>query len=111
MFGAPVFLFGLLVTWATPIWLLSVGVALGVVALGVALVIVFLVSRRAATWVMSIVREGILLPIFYAAIALTGFAAVGVLLIPGLPYGPLIAAVSRLPAVGPRDVEVTIPPA
>jgi ABC-type transport system involved in multi-copper enzyme maturation permease subunit len=99
----------MLVTWATPIWLLSLGAALGVVVLGAALGILYLVSRRAGEWVFATVRESILLPIFYVAAALAVFAVAAMPLVPGLPYRELIASVSRISAVGPRDVEVVVP--
>jgi ABC-type transport system involved in multi-copper enzyme maturation permease subunit len=103
--------FGLLVTWLTPIWLLSVGTALGVVVLAVLYGIARLVSPRLAEIASSSVREGVLLPIFYLVIFLTAFAAVGVFLVPEIPYPALIGAVSRIAAVGPADYEIVVPPA
>jgi ABC-type transport system involved in multi-copper enzyme maturation permease subunit len=98
------------VTWITPVWLLSVGVALGTLALAVAYGVLFLLSRRAAQWAVASVREGILLPIFYLAVALTAFAVVGAFLVPGLPYRALIASVARISAVGQRDIQMVVPP-
>ena len=95
---------GMVVTWTTPIWLLSVGVALGAAVLAAAYGILFLVSRRAAEAAVAGVREGVLLPIFYLVVVLSGFALLGPLVIPSLPYSPLISAVSRISAVGQRDV-------
>ncbi len=110
MFGSPLVLFGLLVTWITPLWIVSVGVALGMIMLGLAYGILYLVSRPAAQWVVSGVREGILLPVFYLASALTVFAVAGMLLVPGLPYRELIASVARISAVGPHDIDIVVPP-
>ncbi|MGD9723454.1 MAG: ABC transporter permease [Pirellulales bacterium] len=104
-------LFGMLVTWATPIWLLSVGAALGVAALGLAYGVLYLVSRPGAQWVLAGVREGILLPIAYLALGLAAFAVAAPLLIPNLPYRQLLDSVTRLSAVGTREFEFTIPPA
>mgnify|MGYP002623040667 FL=1 len=109
MLGSTLPLFGLLVTWATPVWLLSTGVALGVVVLAVAYGILYLVSRPAAQWTVTAVREGILLPIFYLAVVLSVFAVVGAFLVPNLPYRDLLSAVTRISAVGQRDYRFEIP--
>jgi ABC-type transport system involved in multi-copper enzyme maturation permease subunit len=111
MFGSSVLLLGLLVTWITPLWLLSAGVALGVAVLGIGYGALFLVSRRLAEEAYTSVREGILLPIFYLAACLTVFAVVGIFLVPGIPYRPLMTAVSRIAAVGPAQIDVVVPAA
>ncbi len=104
-------LFGLFYTWATPVWLISVGVALALVVLAAAYGILFLLSRPAAQWAFDSVREGILLPIFYLAAGLSVLALAGPIVIPGLPYRDLLASVSRLSSVGPHDFEIEIPAA
>ena len=104
------FVCGLLVTWATPVWVMSVGVALGVAVLAIAWGLLYVVSRPAAAWAVAAVREGILLPIGYLALALTAFPLLGPVVVPGLPYQGLINSVSRLSAVGDRDFEIVIPP-
>ncbi len=104
-----VWVLGLLHTWITPVWLLSIGVALGVAVLGVGFCVLWVVSRRLAEIASTSVREGILLPIFYLAIGLTGFAALAPVLVSGLPYRPLLSAVSRISAVGPADYEIEVP--
>src|SRR5262245_16340985 len=109
MFGSFPVLFGLLVTWATPLWLVSVGLALGVILLGVGYGVLWLVSRRAAEAAVSSVREGILQPIFYLVCFATVFAALGMAIIPGLPVKALLGAVSRLSTVGGRDYEFEVP--
>lgn len=110
MLGGSFFLVGMLVTWLTPLWLISVGAAAGVILLGVAYGIMFLCSRRLADIAYTTVREGVLLPIFYLAMALTLFAALGAVLIPQLPYRALLAAVARISQVGDHTTEITIPP-
>ncbi len=75
--GSPVLLLGMLHTWLTPFWLLSVGVALGVAVLAVVYGVLYLAWRPAADLIATSVREGILLPIFYVALFLTGFAMLG----------------------------------
>ena len=102
---------GLLVTWATPVWLVSVGAALGLAVLALALGLLVLVNRCWAAAAVQRVREGILLPVVYLAAVLSGFAIAGVFLVPGLPYTGLANSVSRITAVGPRDVEIVVPPA
>ena len=109
LFGSSMFVFGLMVTWMTPLWLLSVGAALGVAVLAVAYGVLFLTSRRLADVAMTSVREGILLPIFYLAVALTGISVLGIFVIPQLPYLALIGSVARISAVGPEDVEIEVP--
>ncbi len=111
MFFFPGPVFGLISTWLTPLWLLSVGVALGMAVLGVAYGLVFVVSRRAAEVIYSTVREGVLLPIFDLGAAMAAFAVLGIFLVPGIPYRNLLAAVQRIGAVGPTQIEFTVPPA
>ena len=66
-------------TWVTPIWLLSVGVAFGLAILLALYGVVWLVSRSWAKEIFAAVREGIFLaPVLYLAMALTGFAVLGV---------------------------------
>ncbi len=110
MFGGSLFVLGLLVTWITPVWLLSVGVGLGVVALGALYGVVWLGSRRLAEVASTSVREGILLPIFYLAMFLSVFAVLGIFLAPDIPYRSLLHAVTRISAVGSREMNFEVPP-
>ena len=111
MLSSSIFVLGLTVTWVTPIWLLSVGVALGLSVLLVLFGLVWLVSRSLAQEIFAAVREGILAPIFYLAVALTGFAILGVVLVPAIPYRALLADVPRIASVGAADHEFVVPPA
>jgi ABC-type transport system involved in multi-copper enzyme maturation permease subunit len=108
--GSPVLVLGLLFTWITPFWLLSVGVALGVAALAIVYGVLYLAWRPAADFIWSSIREGILLPILYVALFLSGFAILGVFLVPGIPYQTMMDSVGRLPNVGTREWEFEIPP-
>jgi ABC-type transport system involved in multi-copper enzyme maturation permease subunit len=110
MFGGSFLLFGLLVTWITPVWLLSVGVALGMLVLLILYGVLFAVSRRLAEVASATVREGVLLPIFYLAAALSVFAVLAIFLVPSLPYRELISSVSRISAVGPAVYDIEVPP-
>jgi ABC-type transport system involved in multi-copper enzyme maturation permease subunit len=98
--------FGNLTTWLTPIWLLSVGVTIGVAVLLVLYGGLWLVARRAAEAVPRIVRESVLLPISYVALALAGFCVLGA---PAMPTGALVASLRRLPDVGPNRYVAEIP--
>ncbi len=110
MLSSSIFVLGLTATWVTPIWLLSVGVAFGLAVLLLLYGLVWLVSRSQAREILAAVREGILAPIFYLAVVLTGFAILGMVLVPAIPYRALIAAVPRIAAVGTSDHEFVIPP-
>ena len=108
VFGS-LFVFGTLFTWLTPVWLLSVGVAVGMIVLAAIWGIVYLISRPAAQTALAAAREGILLPIFYVALMLTAFALVGVFLVPGIPYRELVASAERWTTTGGHDYEIPLP--
>jgi ABC-type transport system involved in multi-copper enzyme maturation permease subunit len=110
MIGSSVLVIGLVVTWVTPLWLVSIGVALGVAVLGALYGVLCLVSPRLAEGASTSVREGILLPIFYLALFLTTFAAAGLFLVPDMPYRALLGAVARLAHVGPAEIQIVVPP-
>lgn len=101
-------LFGTVSVWLTPLWLLSVGVACGLVVLAIAYGMAALASPRLAAFIRMSVAEGILLPLTVLAIFLTAFA---LLTTPVVPYRELLGAVSRIPVVGDTQTAVTIEPA
>jgi ABC-type transport system involved in multi-copper enzyme maturation permease subunit len=101
-----VFGLGNLLIWLTPIWILSVGVTCGVAALAVLYGVLWLVSRRAAEAIPRIVRESVLLPILYVALAMVAFCLLGSTT---MPTSQLIAALGRLPDVGPSSQLASIP--
>lgn len=109
MLGTPVLLLGLLHTWLTPFWLLSLGVALATVLFAAIWGVLYVAWRPAADFLVVSIREGILLPIAYLAFFLTGFAILGVLLIPGLPYRSVLESVSRVSDVGTQTWTLKIP--
>jgi ABC-type transport system involved in multi-copper enzyme maturation permease subunit len=109
MVTSSLFVFSLLHTWVTPVWLLSVGVALGTLVLAAAFGLLWLVSRSTAEAAYATVRESVLLPIFYLALILSGFAVLGAFVVPGLPARTLLASVQRIGAVGAQDLEITVP--
>jgi len=99
-------LFGNLIMWLTPLWILAVGVTIGVAILLVLYGLLWLVARPAAEAIVRVVRESVLLPITYMAMVFVGFALLGA---PTMPTTLLVDSLQRLPAVGPRQVTVTIP--
>ena len=99
-------LLGNLLLWLTPVWMLSVGVTIGVVILLALYGGLWIFSRDAAEAVLRIVREGILLPVSYLAIALVAFFLLG---IPTMPASSVVASLKRLPAVGPMQWTKAIP--
>ncbi len=106
MISGQLLLLGVLSTWLTPLWLLGLGIATGLVVLLVCYGLIALVSRKFAEFVSMTVREGILLPLLIAMIFASGFSLVAT---PLVPYRSLLSAVSRIPAVGDSLVEVTVP--
>ncbi|TWT90628.1 ABC-2 family transporter protein [Pseudobythopirellula maris] len=92
--------------WLTPIWLLSVGTTLGALVLAVLYGLLWLVNRKAASAAVTLVSEGVLMPIVY----LIGLMAVlAVLLAPRMPLESVTDALGRLPAVGTTETSVTVP--
>src|SRR6185295_6959285 len=94
--------------WITPIWLLGVGVGLGLLALGLAYLICRLVRPTWAAGMVSMVTEGWLLPIFLVGIILTLVAA---LLTPVVPAGQIITATKAMVSVGEGSKVFEIPAA
>jgi len=99
-------LFGNLIMWLTPIWILSVGVTIGMAVLLAIFGVLWLVARPTAEAVTRIVRESVLLPITYLAAVFAGFCLLGA---PAMPTTLLVDSLKRLPAVGPTTKTVTIP--
>jgi len=109
-FGSSLFVMGLLSTWITPLWLMGVGAAAGLIVLAVAYGILRLCSPRLADIALTSVLEGILLPIGYVALFLAAFSVLAVLLVPRLPYRAVAQSVSRLGSVGTQMHTFEIPP-
>jgi ABC-type transport system involved in multi-copper enzyme maturation permease subunit len=99
-------LFGNLLLWLTPIWMLSVGVTIGAAVLVALYGGLWGVSRLAAEAVPRVIREGILLPISYLVLAMVAFFLLG---IPTMPASSVVASLTRLPAVGPLHWTKSIP--
>jgi ABC-type transport system involved in multi-copper enzyme maturation permease subunit len=99
-------LLGNLSLWLTPIWMLSVGVTIGVAILFALWGLLWLVARPAATAIPHVVRESVLLPLSYMAAAFVAFCLLGS---PMMPTKDVIASLKRLPSVGPATFSAEIP--
>ena len=99
-------LFGQWTVWITPIWLLAVGTTLGLLVLLLAYGLLWVFSRQAGVFVMTTVKEGILLPISYLALFL---AAVALVLWIGMPVRRMAESVGRVLAVGEIRRAVDVP--
>jgi ABC-type transport system involved in multi-copper enzyme maturation permease subunit len=93
--------------WATPVWLLSMGVTVGLLVLALAWLIVSVANRRWAAEIREALNEGVLLPLLWIGGALGIFAVIGVF----LAEEPKSVALSlqRIPAVGTHELQFTLP--
>src|SRR5262245_7864514 len=96
-------LFANLSMWLTPIWVLSVGVTIGMAILLVIFGLLWVVARPVAEAVTRIVRESVLMPLTYLAAVFVGFCLLGA---PMMPTTLLVDSLKRLPAVGPMTKTV-----
>jgi ABC-type transport system involved in multi-copper enzyme maturation permease subunit len=95
-----------LTMWLTPIWLLSVGVTIGMAILLVVWAALWIVARPAAESIARVVRESVLLPITYMAAVFVGFCLLGA---PAMPARMLVDSLQRLPNVGPLERAIEVP--
>jgi ABC-type transport system involved in multi-copper enzyme maturation permease subunit len=93
--------------WLTPIWLIGVGVLLGLLVLLLLWGLLFLIGRRAAVEVPLMVREGPLWPIFIVMLLLISFVALG-WPIASKPQ-ELLGQLTRMPFASPELYEFEIP--
>lgn len=95
-----------LTLWTTPIWFISVGVTLGALVLAILWGLLWLVNLKRAEEVVSLVSEGILMPITYligALIVLCLLAA------PQMPVRLTWESLQRLTSVGEASRTVEVP--
>lgn len=92
--------------WLKPIWLLSLGTTAGLLLLVVLWGLLYLINRRGAQWVLTTVRESILLPVTYA-LAILG--ALAILATPAMNSREVFDSLSRLNSVGEIRQEFTVP--
>jgi len=98
--------------WLVPLWLLSVGAALGLLVLLIIYGAVRLVSRQRGQWLASTATEGVLQPILATAVLLSALAVIGTVSTiatnPSMWHGIWNSA-TRVMAVGSYEVNATIP--
>ncbi|MBX3425091.1 MAG: ABC transporter permease subunit [Pirellulales bacterium] len=92
--------------WLTPIWVLSVGVLIGVAALVVLWGVLRLVKRPAGDAILGAVQEGVLQPLSYVAIAL---CALAVFASPTMPVREVGESLARLNQIGSASATATVP--
>ncbi|MCC7475289.1 MAG: ABC transporter permease [Pirellulales bacterium] len=97
---------GNLTIWLTPLWVLSIGVAVAAALLLVLYGGLWLVARRVAESALRLTRESVLQWVSYLVLALTGFALIAS---PVMPVAQVRHSLRRLAAVGPHTKQVTIP--
>ena len=89
----PILPLALLSTWLTPLWLLSLGAALGLAVLGIGYGLLRLAAPRGAAAAISTVKESVLLPIAYLAIFMSVFVVIGTVVV---PYRMLLSSAARI---------------
>jgi hypothetical protein len=95
-----------LAIWLKPIWLLSLGTTAGFLLLVILWGLLYLINRRGAQWVLTTVRESILLPVTYSLIIL---GVLSLLATPAMNPREVFSSLSRLNAVGEIREEITVP--
>lgn len=98
---------GLLELWLTPIWLLSIGVAGGLLLALLLLGLVWLLNRAAAEQAVVAIRESVLMPALYLACAMVALA---VFAAPQMPVDEVWSALARLPSVGTTAKTIELEP-
>ena len=83
--------------WLTPMWLLGLGITLGLAVLALVYGVLALVHRSWATAMANMVTDGWMLPIFYLALVTAVLTVAGTLLV---PYEPILDSTLRLFSVG-----------
>lgn len=96
-----------LTLWVTPVWLLSLGVTVGLVILAGLWGLLWLVNRPAAESTLRLVQESTLLPISYVALA---FVALLFVAYPVATTGRVFESLQRLGSVGTIEETVTVAP-
>lgn len=102
----PILILGNLSLWLTPIWILSVGVTIGVAVLLLIYGLLWLIAPKGAKAIPRLIQESVLQPISYLVGALVLFFLVG---IPMMPIGSVVESLQRLPSIGADVQTVTIP--
>lgn len=93
--------------WLTPLWMLSLGVTLGLVILAVLYAILTVVNRRAATAAWAAIAESVLMPVLWLAVAM---AALFAFAWPQMPTERVRESLVRLGSVGTSTQTLTLEP-
>lgn len=93
--------------WLTPLWMLALGVTAGLAALAVLYALLWLVHRGAAESAWTALRESVLMPVLWLAVAMVGLFAVA---LPQMPAERVLESLRRLPSTGTRTLEVKLDP-
>ncbi len=93
--------------WLTPLWMLSVGVTIGLAVLAILLGILWVVNRSAADAAIASIRESVFMPMLYLGGALVTLLFVAA---PQMPVDEMIASLKRVGSVGTTERTVTVEP-
>jgi len=100
-------LVGLLTTWLTPIWILSVGIAAGLVLLLIVFGLIYVVSPQNGARILSILGDGTMQYVLYCALFLSGFALVAAV---QMPVERVANSLARMTVAEQIEREITVPP-
>ncbi|TWT95915.1 ABC-2 family transporter protein [Botrimarina colliarenosi] len=93
--------------WLTPLWLLALGVTLGLAILALLFGLLWVLNRKAAEGVWAAVSESVLMPILWLGV---GMVALFAFAYPQMPTDQVIESLWRLPSMGTQTVTQTIEP-
>jgi ABC-type transport system involved in multi-copper enzyme maturation permease subunit len=93
--------------WLTPLWMLSLGVTLGVAILAALWGLFWLVNRDAAAQAATAIGESVLIWLVYLAAAMVLLAFVAG---PTMPLQAVRESLVRLPSVGTTSLSIELPP-
>lgn len=93
--------------WLTPIWMLSVGVTIGLAVLAILIAILWVINRKAADSAIASIRESVFMPMLYLGGALVTLMVVAA---PQMPAEEMLASLKRVGAVGTTERTLTVDP-
>ena len=93
-------------TWLTPLWILGLGAALGLLLLAATVGIIALCGRHAREVAFDTLRNGIMLPTVVVACVLTCVCVLG---LARVDFEPLLTSLSRLASSGETTMDFEIP--
>jgi len=94
--------------WATPLWLVAVGITVGTLLLAVVGGLVGLASRRAGRELWLALQEGVLWPLMIVAVAVSCFTVVGLFVVDDPRM--LVESLRRYPSAGEKPFHFEIAP-